>query len=314
MSLYLTSTLVLVILSAITGLALNLQWGLGGLINFGLFGFYMLSAYATGLLVHAGMTPVLAMLAALALTALVSALVSQVAIRLSEDYLAIVTLGFAECLRILVTNEEWLTRGVMGLAGITRPFSGAFAGYSADLVFLMFALACLLIVFAVYELIARSPLGRTLRGIRDDPLVVETLGKHVQRVRWKTFALGGAMVGVAGSLHAFYYSYIDPTQFTTIITAYAFVAVLMGGRGSAPGVLLSSFTVILMLEGSRFLNDQLGFMDAAQLASLRLMLVGLLIILIIRFKPAGFVAEYRLKVSPRNATGATLNPSHGTLR
>jgi ABC-type branched-subunit amino acid transport system permease subunit len=303
MSLYLTSTLVLVILAAITGLALNLQWGLGGLINFGLFGFYMLAAYATGLLTHAGLPPLLAMAISLAITALVSALVSQIAIRLSEDYLAIVTLGFAECLRLLVMNEDWLTRGVMGLAGIVRPFHGAFGGRAPDAVFLLFCGACLLVVFVVYELIARSPLGRALRGIRDDPLVIETLGKHVQRIRWKTFALGGAMVGVAGSLHAFYYSYIDPTQFTTIITAYAFIAVLMGGRGSARGVLLSSFSVILLLEGSRFVNDQFSFIDAAQLASLRFIMVGVVIIAIIRFKPEGFVAEYRLKLATKTPEG-----------
>lgn len=296
MSLYLTSTLVLVILSAITGLALNLQWGLGGLINFGLFGFYMLAAYATGLLVHAGVQPLLAMLVALALTALVSALVSQVAIRLSEDYLAIVTLGFAECLRLLIINEDWLTRGTLGLAGISRPFQGAFGGAAPDAVLLAFAVLCLALVLLVYQAIARSPLGRTLRGLRQDPLVVETLGHRVQRIRWQIFAVGGAMVGVAGSLHAFYYSYIDPTQFTTIITAYAFIAVLMGGRGSGPGVLLASFSVILLLEGSRFLNDQFGFIDAGQLASLRLMLVGVLLVLIIRFKPRGFVAEYRFKL------------------
>jgi branched-chain amino acid transport system permease protein len=71
------------------------------------------------------------------------------------------------------------------------------------------------------------------------------------------------------------------------------MAVLMGGRGSAPGVLLSSFSVILLLEGSRFVNDQLGFIDAGQLAALRLILVGVLLIVIIRFKPAGFMAEYR---------------------
>lgn len=301
MTLYLTSTLVLVILAAISGLALNLQWGLGGLINFGLFGFYMLAAYTTGLLVHVGVPPLLAMLASIALTALVSGLVSLITVRLSEDYLAIVTLGFAECLRLLIINEDWLTRGTMGLAGIARPFQGAFGGAAPDAILLGLSVVCLLLVMVAYQSIARSPLGRLLRGLRQDPLVVESLGKHVQRIRWQVFAVGGAMVAVAGSLHAFYYSYIDPTQFTTIITAYAFIAVLMGGRGSAPGVLLSAFTVILLLEGSRFINDHFSLIDAGQLASLRLMLVGLLLILIIRFKPKGFIAEYRLRTGKRGS-------------
>jgi len=299
MTLYLTSTLVLVALAAISGLALNLQWGLGGLINFGLFGFYMLAAYVCALLALAGVPPVLAMLAAMAVTALVSGLVSLISIRLSEDYLAIVTLGFAECLRLLVINEEWLTRGTLGLPGIPRPSFDFAQGLSADVSFLLFSLVCLALVFGLYQMIARAPLGRTLRGLRDDPMVAETLGKPVQRLRWQVFALGGGMVAVAGSLHAFYYTYIDPTQFSTIITAYAFIAVLMGGRGSGPGVLLSAFSVILLLEGSRFLNGHFDVMDAGQLAAIRLILVGAGVVLIIRFKPQGFVQEYRLRAAAR---------------
>jgi branched-chain amino acid transport system permease protein len=298
MSLYLTSTLILVALAAIGGLALNTQWGLGGLINFGLFGFYMLGAYVCALLTLAGVTPLLAMAIAVAVTALVSALVSFVAIRLSEDYLAIVTLGFAECLRILITNEEWLTRGTIGLPGIVRPFSSYLSGAELDVAFLVFVLLCVVLCFGVYELVARAPLGRTLRAVREDPVVAETLGKNVKLFRLKAFALGGAMIAVAGSLHAFYYTYIDPTQFTTIITAYAFMAVILGGRGSGVGVLFSSFTVILLLEGSRFLVDYVGFLDAAQLAAIRLMFIGAALVVILIFRPQGYFAEPRLRIKP----------------
>lgn len=302
MIVYLTSTLILVILAAIAGLALNLQWGLGGLINFGLFGFYMLGAYVCGLLTVAGLSPWWAMIAAMLASAVVCALVSLISIRLSEDYLAIVTLGFAECLRIVIRNESGLTRGPQGLPGIARPFMQGLGPLNGDAAFLALCLACLVVVLLVFQAIARSAFGRTLRCIREDPLVASALGRNVMAFRVKAFAIGGGMIGLAGSLHAFYYTYIDPTQFTTIITAYAFLVVMMGGRGSAPGLLLSAFPVVFLLEGSRFLSATGAWLDASKLAGIRLIVVGSALIAILRFRSTGFFTEYRLRVADRGDT------------
>jgi branched-chain amino acid transport system permease protein len=288
MNAYLFSLLMLVAIACISGLALNLQWGLTGLVNFGLFGFYMLAAYVCAQLTVHHWPPLLAMLAAVLVTAAVSALVSLISVRLSEDYLAIVTLGFAECLKLVINHEEWLTRGSLGIADIARPVSNPTG-------FLAFSLGLVVLVFVVFEKVARSPLGRTARALRDDPLVAATMGKNVLGTRLRLFALGGAAVGIAGSLHAFYYQYIDPTQFGPIITAYAFMAVIIGGRGSNVGVLLSAFTVIMLLEGTRFLNDSVSWLSAPQLAALRLMLIGLALILMLIFKPGGLAKEYRLR-------------------
>lgn len=297
MTAYLIATLALVAISTIASLALNLQWGLGGLVNFGLFGFVMLGAYTCGLLNVAGWPPLLAMAAAILVTGLASATVSLISIRLSDDYLAIVSLGFAESLRLFISYEEWLTRGTLGVPGIMRPFAGWVPPSAADAVFLAFAVVCLAIVYAVFEILAQSPFGRTLRATREDPMVAEALGKNVLWLRLRAFGLGGAALGIAGSLHAFNYTYIDPTQFGPVITAYAFMAVIIGGRGSNTGVLLAGFTVVLLLEGSRFLIDAFGLLDGAQLAALRLFLVGVALVTILIFKPNGFVREYRL-ISP----------------
>ncbi|EHD20400.1 MULTISPECIES: branched-chain amino acid ABC transporter permease [Brenneria] len=289
MTAYLFSILVLVAISAIVGLALNMQWGLSGLVNFGLFGFYMLAAYLCGqLTVQWHWDPWLAMLAAVLITALASALVSLISLRLSDDYLAIVTLGFAESLKLAIVHEEWLTRGSLGISGIPRLIGG-------DGAFLLVVLGALAAIFLLYEGVARAPLGRTARALRDDPLVVATLGKSVLSFRLRLFALGGGAIGVAGCFHAFYYQYIDPTQFGPAITAYAFMAVIIGGRGSNVGVLLSSATVILLLEGTRFLNDYVSWLTPSQLASLRLMLIGLGLIVMLIYRPQGFIREYRLK-------------------
>ncbi|MFT4115254.1 branched-chain amino acid ABC transporter permease [Bradyrhizobium sp.] len=288
---YLVALLIVVVVAAIAGLALNLQWGLGGLVNFGLFGFYMLGAYICGILCWWHLPPLLAMLAAILGVTATSALVSLISIRLSEDYLAIVTLGFAECLRLFISYEEWLTRGTIGIPGIRRPLPGWIPEWASDAGLMVFALLCLIAVLTVFELVARSPFGRTLRATREDPAVASALGKSVVIIRLKAFALGGAALGIAGSLHAFYYTYVDPTQFSSIITAYAFMAVVIGGRGSNWGVLVSAFTVILLLEGSRFLIDRISILSSADLAALRLFLVGVVLVAILIFRPDGLLRE-----------------------
>ncbi|GHD24654.1 branched-chain amino acid ABC transporter permease [Tianweitania populi] len=289
---YLIATLSVVVIFTLAGLALNLQWGMGGLVNFGLFGFYMLGAYICGLLVvRWGLNPLVAMTLAILTTAAISALVSLISIRLSEDYLAIVTLGFAECIRLFISYEDWLTFGTLGVSGITRPFAGLVSAQWSDLAFIILAISALCVVYVVLSLVSASPFGRLMRATRDDPDIVGSLGRSVLTIRLRSFALGGAILGLAGSLHAFYYGYIDPTQFTPIITAYAFMAVVVGGRGSNPGVLLAAFVLVFVLEGSRFLVDYVPGLDGATLASLRLIAVGTALVVLLIIKPAGFGRE-----------------------
>jgi branched-chain amino acid transport system permease protein len=293
MMVYLIATLTVVAIAALVGLALNLQWGMGGLVNFGLFGFYMLGAYIAALLTVQGVPPLVSLAVAMIGVALVSAVSALITVRLSEDYLAIVTLGFAECLRLLISNETWLTRGMLGVAGIDRPLQSWWPSGWTDVGFLALALLAVAAVYAALQALARSPFGRLVRATRDDAGVVEALGKSVLGVRMRVFAIGGAILGLAGSLHAFYYSYIDPSQFGPIITAYAFMAVVVGGRGSNRGVIASAFTLIFFLEGSRFLIDLVPGLGASELAAIRLFLVGVALVALLIFKPDGFGREPR---------------------
>jgi ABC-type branched-subunit amino acid transport system permease subunit len=201
MTAYLIATLTLVAITALTGLALNLQWGMGGLVNFGLFGFYMLGAYICGLLTVQGVPPLVSLVSAMFGVALLSALVSLISVRLTEDYLAIVTLGFAECLRLFISYEEWLTRGTLGIAGIERPFQKLVPTHLADTAFLAFTLIAVALVYGALQALAFSPFGRLVRATREDPAVVETLGKSVLTVRFKVFAVGGAILGFLLYVH-----------------------------------------------------------------------------------------------------------------
>jgi branched-chain amino acid transport system permease protein len=295
---YLISILTFVALAALLGLALNIQWGQAGMVNFGLAGFYGVGAYAAAILSTRGVDPVSATLAAVALTAATSAVVALASIKLREDYLAITTLAFAEAIRLVMLNEAWLTGGSNGIRDIPRPFVNLIGGANYELAFLLASLALLAVVYLLLQRIVRAPFGRALRALREDDLVAATLGKNVLRFRIKAFAVGGAVIGLAGALHAYYFTYIDPGQFAGFVTVYAFMAVIAGGKGSNRGLLIGAATVMVLLEGSRFLKDLLPFLTAHQAASLRLVLIGVALIVLLIMRPGGISPEYRLAVHP----------------
>lgn len=292
---YLSTLVVLVSIGVLVGLALNFQWGVAGLVNFGVVGFVALGAYAVALLApHVGWLA--AMIVAALLSAAASTILAFLSIRLADDYLAIVTIGFGEVVGILLLNEDWLTGGALGIANIPRPFVSLVPAARYDAVLLGFALALVALTFATLEMLVRSPFGRALRAVREDPVVAGALGKPVLLLRIKAFAIGGAVMGVAGALHAFYLTYIDPGQFTSITTAYAFMAVILGGRGSNTGLVVGAGSIMTLLEATRFLKDALAIVDGAQLAALRLGLIGIGIILLLILRPQGLFGEPRKRV------------------
>ena len=288
---------IVVCFSATLALALNFQWGQGGMVNFGLTGFYALGAYAAALLMlRGGMNTFFATLGAMAIVAAVCALVALVTLRVTEeDYFAIVTLGVGEMLRLLALNEDWLTKGALGLAGIPRPFGSSIPPGQYPYFLLALSLALLGGTWLFLRLVARSPFGRLVRAVREDDVVVATLGKNVLWARVRIFATGGAIIGLAGAMHSIYYQYIDPTQFTNIVIAYAFMAVIAGGRGAHLGTIAGAAVVMVLLEGSRFLKDVIPSLDSDQLAAVRIIIIGAGLIALLVWKPGGFFREYRLK-------------------
>ena len=294
---YLITILTLVGIVAILGLALNLQWGLCGMVNFGMAGFFALGAYTAALIALAGAGTLAATLAAALVCAMACGFVAMISLRLSEEYLAILTLGFGEVIRLFVLNEDWLTQGSLGLPGIPRPFWGWVSEKTYEVWFLGLLITVVLVLFIALEVLLRSPFGRAIRAVREDDIVATTLGKNVVMLRVKAFALGGAIIGVAGAFHAYYLTYIDPSQFSAVITAYVFMAVIAGGRGSNRGLLLGAATIMVFIEGSRFLKDLFNVLDATQLAAVRLILIGLGLIVFLIYRPQGFMPEYRLKTT-----------------
>jgi branched-chain amino acid transport system permease protein len=295
---YFVAILTFVSLAVLLGFALNIQWGQAGMINFGLAGFYGVGAYTAAILSKQGVDGISATAAAIITTAAVSALVSLATIKLREDYLAITTLAFSESVRLVLMNETWLTGGTNGIRDIPRPFVDIVGGERYEIFFLGACIVFVAVVYVLLDRIIRSPFGRALRAVREDDVVAAALGKDVLALRVKAFAIGGAVVGLAGALHAFYFTYIDPGEFAGFVTVYAFMSVIVGGKGSNRGLVIGACTVMILLEGTRFLKDFVPFFTAQQAASLRLIMIGAGLILVLIFRPNGLSSEYRL-ASPK---------------
>ena len=209
---YLTAIATLVGVRALVTLGLNVQWGMAGLVNLGAVAFFAVGAYTSALLAVGGTPLLFAWPAAVGLAAAAGAGLAMVALRLREDYLAIVTLGFGEVLRLFLLNEAWLTRGANGVTAIPRPLHAQFTGHY-DVFYLVLVLATVAVVYLALERVRRSPFGRLLRAIREDEIVAAVAGKPVFRCKVQAFALGAGVAGIAGILFAHYLAYVEPNMF-----------------------------------------------------------------------------------------------------
>lgn len=290
MTAYLVAMAIIALIYGLLALGLNLHWGHTGLINFGHVAFFAIGAYTSALLTLKGM-PILAGAAGATLVAGLAALpIGWVAVRLRSDYLAIVTIGFSETIRLILLNEVWLTRGPMGLPGVPRPFEGL-STEANELVFLAVLAAVVATVFVLLERVVRSPFGRVLRAIREDEDAASALGKDVVGFKLRSLLLGAAIAGLAGSFYAHYINYVVPDQFLPLVTFYVWIAVILGGSGSGVGALAGTGILMLFLEGTRFLKD-VGFpLDEVRLAALRFVVIGLALVLLVLFRPEGILGD-----------------------
>jgi branched-chain amino acid transport system permease protein len=275
---------------ALLALGLNLQYGYTGLINFGVVALYAIGAYTSALLSMHGMPFAAAMASGALLAAACAWPLGVICLRLRDDYLAIVTLAFAEIVRTVIISEDWLTAGPRGLPGIPRPFA-SMAPDDAGIAYLCLVAAAVACAMAVTAGLVRSPFGRLIRAIRDDEDAVRSIGKSPARSKLVVFMIGAGMTGFAGALYAHYLTYISPDQFVPLLTFYVWIAVIMGGAGRIGGALAGAALLTVFLEGSRFLRDALPFIPEVQMASLRLAMIGLALILFTIYRPEGLLGR-----------------------
>ena len=306
---YLIAMAVSASIYALMALGLNVIWGLAGMVNLGLVGFFAVGAYVTALLtIKLGVPIALGMTVGALAASAVGAMVALITVRLRGDYLAIVTLGFAETIRIVASNTIWLTNGTDGLSGIAGPYRGVLSPEGFNLLYLAVAGAFVMVAYVLAERLRVSPFGRVLRAIRDDEQVASVAGKHVTAFKIKAFAIGAGALGLAGALYAHYTSYIAPDIFVPLLTLYIKLALLTGGLGSNRGAIAGAFLIVFLLESTRFLIPLVPVLSAVQGAALRELLIASLLIVMLRYKPGGLFPErlafIPLPQAPPRSSGA----------
>ncbi|MEZ2410739.1 branched-chain amino acid ABC transporter permease [Bosea sp. RCC_152_1] len=283
---YLLFIATLTAIYALLSLGLVVSWGQAGMVNLGLVGFFGLGAYCSALLTMAGAPIGLGWAAGTFLAAAIGVGFCLLTRTLRGDYLAIVTLGFGEGLRLVELNERWLTGGSDGISGIRAPLKQAL-GDIYPWFYLALAWGMVLLAAWVLARLLGSPLGRALRAIRDDEKVAAVAGKSVLRLKCQAFGIGAGLFGLAGALYAHFTSYISPDNFIVQLTIYIFLAVTAGGYSRLVGAIFGSFAVMTILESSRFAAELIPGLSAVQIASLREFAIAVALIVIMQVRPQG---------------------------
>ena len=292
MTTYLAALLVFAGINALLALGLNTVWGLGGMINLGLAGFFALGAYASALLsLRLGWPMAVACLAAAAIAAAVGSLLAAVTARLKGDYLALVTLGFAQVVQLIAANERWLTNGTDGISGVPGPWRSVLSPMQFDLLCMALCWGLVAVCWAVLARLASSPFARVLRAIREDEMVAAVAGKRVLWFKIRAFALGAGVSGLAGAFYAHFNGYIAPDSLDVLLTLNVVLALTLGGTGRMAGAVVGALLLEALTEGTRFMGGVVPALSPVQVASLREAVIGLVLILVLRLRPQGILPE-----------------------
>jgi len=276
---------------------LNLQFGHAGLVNFGPVAFFAVGGYVAAILtatdpynaVGLGLSWPVGLAGGVLAAVALGGLIGVSTLRLRDDFLAIVTLAVAEIVHGSIITFRDVTGGSVGLQNVPQPVANMVGGGGgADLFATVLVLGAIaLLAYGLVRRLTDSPYGRVLRAIRADEQVTETLGKRVFRYKLAVFIYGAALAGFAGVFFVYYQGAASPLFFTVNVTVLVWVGMLIGGAGSDRGVIAGLALLLGFRAGTRFLNDQIPFITPDQFASIRLALVGLLLMVIIRYRPEG---------------------------
>jgi branched-chain amino acid transport system permease protein len=283
-SAYQVNIMTTALMYVVLGLGLNIVVGLAGLLDLGYVAFYAVGAYTYGLLNHHFGLGFWAVLPAGAfMGALFGILLGFPVLRLRGDYLAIVTLGFGEIIRLVLENWNDFSFGPSGIANIDRPsFFGAqlsLQNATVYIYFLMIAIA-LFTVFVVNRL-QNSRIGRAWVALREDEIACEAMGIDKTKTKLSAFALGATWAGMMGVLFAAKTTFINPASFTFLESAIILSIVVLGGMGSITGVIIGAFVLILLPEYLRAFSEY------------RMLLFGAILVIMMVFRPQGIISNVR---------------------
>ncbi len=305
---YLLTVVILGLIYVLLGLGLNIVVGLAGLLDLGYVAFYAIGAYGLALGYHyldLGFWTVLPLAALMA--AVAGAILGFPVLRMHGDYLAIVTLGFGEIIRLVLNNWLSFTGGPNGMSvpGPTLfglefsrrakdggvPYHEFFGvSYDANMKFMFIYAVLLLVVLLVLYVkhrLTRMPVGRAWEALREDEIACRAMGLNHVLVKLSAFMIGASTAGLAGVFFATYQGFVNPSSFTFFESALILAIVVLGGMGSTVGVVIAAFVLTVAPELLRSFADY------------RVLLFGVLMVLMMIWRPRGLIRISRTGVEPR---------------
>jgi len=287
---------ILVAIYVMLSASLNLIAGYAGLVSIGHAAFYGLGAYVVGLLALRAHTPFgLALACACAAGGVLGLLLGWPSLRLKDNHFVMATFAFQVMTFSVLNNWVSLTGGPLGLPGIPRP---ALFGVqvSSELGFLLLGVLLCLGTLLVCRRVVTSPFGRTLKAIREDETFAQSCGTDVASCKITVLAVAGGLAATAGSLYAYYVSFIDPSSFTVMESIFILAIVIIGGAGNLWGSIVGAVVLVTLPELLRFVG-----LPNAVAANTRQMLYGALLVAFVVWRPQGLLGEYAFRKRGRDA-------------
>jgi branched-chain amino acid transport system permease protein len=284
---YALHILILILLYGTAALSLNVVAGYTGMLSVAHAAFFGIGAYTVALLqVEAGAPFGVALLCAAALAGVIGIAIGLSSPRVRGDHLVLMTFGFQVVVTGVMANWTEVTNGPLGLCSIHKPVILGIA-FDSNGRFLLLASGLAIVAFTLCRSIVTAPFGRILMAIREDEVFAQSLGKYTSYAKVAVFTLGGVIAAMAGALYAPYVTFIDPGSFSIQESVPMLAIVIVGGAGNLCGTLLGAVALIAAPELLRFVG-----LPSAAAASVRQMLYGCLLVLLMLFRPRGFPGKF----------------------
>lgn len=274
---------------AILGMSLNLVVGYTGLLSATHAAFYGIGAYTTAIiLTKTNLGFFVSIILGVLITVIISLLIGIVVSKFKGDYYALSTLGFNTIVFAIFLNWQNLTRGPLGIPGIARPVLFGI-DFTNNFNFLILTLIFLILTYFISSFIANSSFGRVLKAIREDEIAIAVFGYNTLYFKLAIFVISAAIASIAGSFFASYITFIEPSSFGLMESVFILAIIILGGLANLKGSILGALFLTLLPEFLRFIG--FPYEIAAQM---RQIAYGVILILLMLFRPQGLMGEYKL--------------------
>lgn len=279
---FVLTELVMMAIYVVLASSFDLIIGRGGMFSIAHAAFFAIGAYATAqITAQLGVPVLLSWVLAAILCGLLSLVLAAVAVRVSSDYLVIASFGFLSIVLAILANAPGLTGGYVGLSGIPAPaIFGRIIGDDSQFAVVYLIIAAVVVLALTY--LTRSPFGRSLKAIRDNPTAAEALGKRPTVAKLWVFSIAGAFAGIAGAMYASFISFISPDAFGNQVNTLIFAMVFVGGAGSILGAVIGA--VVLTWIPALI---SLASLPAQVLGDLEQVAYGLVLVIMVMAAPGG---------------------------